>query len=195
MDDSLEYRQAMSEGARLLSQNRPGEALEKLLPLYESLPDDPDLAINIGGAYILQRKYDRAAGILRKAAEQFPENAALWSNLAASELGGLEIAGPAQQDKAIAAYERALEANPNADNVHYHLGLIYKERGELNRAAAFFQRALEVDPNDKDAAYWLNRMVADSQASVAARLEAETPQISDEAGLPESFMDDNSNEE
>jgi tetratricopeptide (TPR) repeat protein len=195
VDDSLEYRQAMSEGARLLSQNRPGEALEKLLPLYESLPDDPDLAINIGGAYILQRKYDRAAGILRKAAEQFPENAALWSNLAASELGGLEIAGPAQQDKAIAAYERALEANPNADNVHYHLGLIYKERGELNRAAAFFQRALEVDPNDKDAAYWLNRMVADSQASVAARLEAETPQISDEAGLPESFMDDNSNEE
>jgi Tfp pilus assembly protein PilF len=44
--------------------------------------------------------------------------------------------------------------------VHYHLALIYKHRGELNRAAAFFQRALEVQPNDRDARNWLDRMDA-----------------------------------
>jgi tetratricopeptide (TPR) repeat protein len=42
--------------------------------------------------------------------------------------------------------------------VHYHLGLIYKERGELIRATAFFQRAQEVNPGDRDARYWLDRL-------------------------------------
>jgi tetratricopeptide (TPR) repeat protein len=195
VDDNQEYRQVMSESARLLSQNRPGEALEKLLPLYESQPNDPDLAINIGGAYILQRKYNKAAGVLRKAAEQFPENAALWSNLAASELGGLDIAGPAQQDKAIAAYQRALEADPTAENVHYHLGLIYKERGELNRAAALFQRALEVDANDKDAAYWLNWIVTDAQASIADQSESRTSEMAEADGISQTHSDGDSDDE
>jgi tetratricopeptide (TPR) repeat protein len=54
----------------------------------------------------------------------------------------------------------ALKVDPEAPNVHYHLGLIYKERGELNRASAFFQRALEVNPTDRDARYWLDRLSA-----------------------------------
>jgi tetratricopeptide (TPR) repeat protein len=82
----------------------------------------------------------------------------LWTNLAAAQLGRLEVAGPRQQEKAIAAYQMALKADPEAPNVHYHLGLIYKERGELNRAGAFFQRALEVNPGDRDAQLWLHRI-------------------------------------
>ena len=79
----------------------------------------------------------------------------LWINLGAAELGTLESAGPKQQDRAIAAYQHALQNDPMAPNVHYHLGLIYKERGELVRASAFFQRAMEVNPADNDAARWL----------------------------------------
>ena len=51
-----------------------------------------------------------------------------------------------------------MQIDPLAPNVHYHLGLIYKERGELVRAAAFFQRALEVNPADSDASQWLERL-------------------------------------
>lgn len=152
--------QALLESARLLGQNRPGEAVERLLPFYQSHATDPDLAINLGGAYILQRKWERAARVLRQAVEAHPHNAMLWTNLGAAELGVLETAGPKQQERAIRAYEKALEADAAAPNVHYHLALIYKHRGELNRAAAFFQRALEVEPNDRDARNWLDRMDA-----------------------------------
>lgn len=153
-----EFRRTLNESARLLSQNRPGEALERLLPLEKTKPADPDVAINIGGAYILQRKWDRAVRVLRKAVDAHPQNAALWSNLGAAELGRLETSGPRQQERAIAAYERALQVDPVAPNVHYHLGLIYKHRGELIRASAFFQRALEVSPADRDARFWLDKM-------------------------------------
>ena len=159
-DYGPEFWQTLNESARLLSQHRPGEALEKLLPLYAQAPEHPDVLINLSGAYVLQRKWNRAVQVLNEAVKLHPYNAMLWTNLGAAQLGRLETAGPRQQDKAILAYQRALQANPEAPNVHYHLGLIYKERGELSRAAAFFQRALEVNPTDRDARFWLDRLTS-----------------------------------
>ncbi len=156
--DDFEFKRMLNESAQLLAQNRPGEAEEKLLPLYDKAPEHPDVLINLSGAYILQSKWDKGVKLLNQATKVHPNNAMLWMNLGAAQLGRLEIAGPQQQEKAIAAYQRALQANPETPNVHYHLGLIYKERGELTRATAFFQRALEVDPADRDARYWLDRL-------------------------------------
>lgn len=166
-EQSQPFLQALNEGARLLSQNRPGEALQKLLPLQQIAPTNPDVAINVGGAYILQRKWERAARVLREAVSEHPDNAMLWANLGAAELGALETSGPAQQERAIAAFERAIQVDPLAPNVDYHLGLIYIRRGELNRASAFFQRALEVRPTDRDARHWLGKM-----AELAAEQES-----------------------
>jgi tetratricopeptide (TPR) repeat protein len=157
-EQSQEFHDTLNESARLLSQNRPGEAVQKLEPLSAQAPDNPDVAINLSGAYILQRKWDKAVNVLSKAVEAHPDNAMLWANLGAAQLGRLEVAGPKQQEKAMEAYYQALRADPYAPNVHYHLGLIYKERDELIRAAAMFQRALEVNPTDKDAQYWSQRL-------------------------------------
>lgn len=156
---SRDFRDALNASARLLSQNRPGEALQILAPLYAQTPDDPDVVINLSGAYILQRKWSKAVEVLNRALRAHPDNAMLWTNMGAAQLGRLELAGPQQQEKAMEAYYQALRANPQAPNVHYHLGLIYKERRELNRACAMFQRAVEVNPADKDARYWLNRLM------------------------------------
>ena len=82
----------------------------------------------------------------------------VWINLAAAHLGRLELSGPQQQERAIAAYERALQLDPGAPNVHYNLGLIYKDRRDWPRAQAQFRRALEVNPDDDDARYWLDQL-------------------------------------
>ncbi|RIK50595.1 MAG: hypothetical protein DCC57_11775 [Chloroflexi bacterium] len=153
-----EFHRLLNESAQLLVQNRPGEAVERLLALYENAPEHPDVLINLSGAYILQRRWDKAVALLTRAVELVPDNVMLWMNLGAAQLGRLETSGPRQQERAIQAYERALQIDPQAPNVHYHLGLIYKERGELSRASAFFQRALEVNPADRDARRWLDRM-------------------------------------
>lgn len=175
-DQSIEFKQALNESARYLTQNRPGEAINKLNPLYEQKPDDPDVLINLSGAYILQRKWDKAVRLLEKGVKAHPKNAMLWMNLGAAQLGRLETAGPRQQERAIRAYQKALQADGETPNAHYHLGLIYKERGELVRAAAFFQRALEVDSNDRDARTWLDRLTPMIQDETLNRdAEDDTP--------------------
>lgn len=151
-----EFQRALSEGAWLLRQNRPQEAMDRLLPLYEMAPTNPDVAINLGGAYILQGKWNKAERVLSRAAQLHPDNVLIWINLGAAHLGRLELSGPQQQERAIRAYERALELDPQTPNVHYHLGLIYKDRGDLDRAVAAFEQALAANPADADAKYWLS---------------------------------------
>jgi tetratricopeptide (TPR) repeat protein len=68
------------------------------------------------------------------------------------------LSGPQQQARAIRAYERALEIDPKTPNIHYHLGLIHKDRGDLERSATAFRQALEVDSSDRDARLWLDRI-------------------------------------
>jgi len=157
---SANYRTTLNESARLLRANRPGEAIAVLEPLHEDLPNDPDIAINLGGALILQRKWSKAVKVLRNAVVATPDNVLLWTNLADAYLGRLETYGPKHQANAIRAYEKALWLDPSAANVHYHLGLIYKQQGNLSRASALFQRALEIDPNDRDAQFWMDRLSA-----------------------------------
>jgi tetratricopeptide (TPR) repeat protein len=155
-----EFNRTLAEGAWLLRANQPTEAMEKLLPLYEQAPTNVDVAINLGGAYILLAKWNKAVRVLSKAAELQPNNAMIWSNLGAAQLGRLELAGPQQQQRAIRAYERALAVDPTTPNVHYHLGLIYKERGELSQAIRHFEDELALNPLDQHARYWIERLVA-----------------------------------
>ena len=149
LNNPEEFHRALSEGAWLLRQNRPQEATERLLPLWEMAPTNPDVAINLGGAYILQGKWNKAERVLSRAAELHPDNVMIWINLGAAHLGRLELSGPKQQERAIRAYERALALDPYAPNVHYHLGLIHKDRGDIDQAANAFERALEVNPADR----------------------------------------------
>ncbi len=156
--DPFAVHEILNASARLLHQNRPGEAVQKLLPVYKAMPDNVDVAINLGGAYILQRKWRKAIDVLEAASKLHPENAMVWTNLAAAYLGRLETSGPQHQKRAIAAYKRALEIDPKAPNVNYHLGLIYADGKKLAIAHDHFQRALEVNPMDRDAKRWLNRL-------------------------------------
>lgn len=183
-EEGLDFAQALNESARLLRANRPGEAIAILERLHKRFPHDPDVAVNLGGALILQRKWNRAVRVLEEATRHNPESTMLWMNLGAARLGRLETSGPRQQRAAIAAFEQALRIDPQTPNAHYHLALIYKEQGNLSRASALFQRALEVNPGDRDAKYWLDRlsrMILAQQRKKKAQAQADAQQKEDNA--------------
>jgi predicted Zn-dependent protease len=148
----------VADGARLLAARRPGEAIVKLAEAWDLDPQNVAAAINLGGAYILQGKHDRAIPVLEAACRLEPDNAMAWSNLAAAYLGQLPLATAERQQRAIGAYERALALDARAPHVHYNLGLIYLERDEPQRAESHFYGALETDPNDRDARHWLDKI-------------------------------------
>jgi predicted Zn-dependent protease len=155
---STRVRGLVADGARLLAARRPGEAIVKLSEAWNLDPQNAVSAINLGGAYILQGKHDRAIPVLEAASLLEPENPMVWSNLAAAYLGKLPLASPERQQRAIEAYERALALDAHAPHVQYNLGLIYLERDEPLKAALHFHGALETDPGDLDARYWVDRI-------------------------------------
>jgi predicted Zn-dependent protease len=155
---SARVRRLVEEGAQLLAAKRPDEAIVKLTEAWELDSQNVAVAINLGGAYILQGKHDRAIPVLEAASLREPDNAMVWSNLAAAYLGKLPLATSERQQKAIEAYEWVLVLDERAPHVHYNLGLIYLERNEPLQAASHFHSALEADPNDRDARYLLNRI-------------------------------------
>jgi tetratricopeptide (TPR) repeat protein len=154
-------KERFKQGVRLLHQGRAAEAEAILQELYDENPNDTEVALNLGGAYILQQRHEEALPILERAAQDAPHNENIWVNLAAAHLGPLETSEEAQQERAIRAYEQALAANPDAPNVHYMLGLVYRSRKDNMRAAAHFTRALEQDPKDNDARRMLAAIAAD----------------------------------
>ena len=149
--------QLLNEGARLLRSQRPAEALPPLRKAHELLPDDPDIAITLGGALVMSNKWNKAVTLLEPATARHPDNAQLWLNLAAAYLGRLELSSLSRQDQAIAAYKKAIELDPVAPSAHYNIGLIYAERKSWAQAAQWFQAAVRANPADQDAVYWLKK--------------------------------------
>ena len=151
-------RRLVGEGAQLLAEKRPGEAVAKLSEARALDPNDVAALINLGGAYIMQGKPDSAVPVLEAAVQIEPDNVMVWTNLAAAYLGVLHLASSERQDKAIRAYEQALALDKATPHVNYNLALIYLQREELDQARAQFLAALEVDPGDRDARLYLDKL-------------------------------------
>ncbi len=49
-------------------------------------------------------------------------------------------------EAAIESYDRALESNPDLEQVHYNLGVLHAERGELERAAEHYAETIRLAP-------------------------------------------------
>ncbi len=157
MDDRA-FNEALNRGARLLAQGQAQQAQALFERLSKLRPDDASVALNLSGAYILAKQFTRAIPILNQLCAREPRNAMAWTNLGAALLGNPVLATNEEQERAIAAFEHALECDPAAPNVAYNLGLIYRDRHDHDRAIQWFTRALQANPLDHDARRILERL-------------------------------------
>jgi len=167
----------INEGARLLAAGRAQEAIPILQRAVELDPDNISAALNLGGAYVLAGKHRLAVPILERACELEPENVMAWTNLGAAYLDRPPFSTTEGEEKAILAFERAIQIAPFAPNLSYNLGLIRKDRQEWELALKHFQDAIVADPDDKDARYWCQVLVA--QIEKQSRDEGQDPRWED----------------
>jgi tetratricopeptide (TPR) repeat protein len=151
---------SLNQGSKLLEQGKAQEALPHLERAQRLDADSVPVLINLGGAYVMTGRHKEAIPLLEAARDMEPHNAMIWINLGAAYLGNPLLATSEQQMRAIIAFEKALELSPAAPNVHYNLGLIFVDRGEIDLAVAAFRQAIQVNPYDRDARHWLRRMEA-----------------------------------
>lgn len=160
IDDAAEFRQQLRRGTTLLHHGKASEAIPLLERAHALQPADVDAALNLGGAYILTKQWRRARAVLEPLSERAPDNAMVWINLGAAYLGNPILARDEEQRRAIAAFERALEINPAAPSVAYNLGLIHRDRNDIDQALHWFDQAVRHNPQDRDARSMLEKMRA-----------------------------------
>ncbi len=157
------FEQAFRQGTQLLHQNKPQEALPHLEQAFHLDNQHVDAGINLSGAYILTRQFRKAVELLEPLSQQAPQHVMVWINLGAAYLGNPVLARDEEQLNAIAAFQKALELNPAAPSVAYNLGLIFRDRQDIEQAIYWFRRAVQANPQDKDARSHLRRLT-DSDA-------------------------------
>lgn len=154
----MDFEQLFRHGTRLLHQGKTVEAQPFLEEAHKQQPEHMDAALNLSGVYILTKKFRKAVAILEPLSGQYPEEATIWTNLGAAYLGNPVLARDEEQLQAIAAFEKALAANPIAPNVAYNIGLVYRDRRETDKAITWFKKAIQANPNDQDARNLLRAM-------------------------------------
>lgn len=84
-------------------QGKTAAAAEAFRKAHELAPEDPSAINNLALAYIDNKEWILAVGLLRPATLKFPQNASLWLNL------GLSQEGMGNENGAVQSFERAIE--------------------------------------------------------------------------------------
>ncbi|MCX6017159.1 MAG: tetratricopeptide repeat protein [Chloroflexi bacterium] len=146
-----QFKNQLIRGTRLLDRGKVTEALPLLESAYRLKPEHFETMVNLGGAYIMLGRYKLAVPVLEKASELYPLEPQVWINLGAAYLGNPILASDEQQRNALASFNRAARLDPYAHNIEYNIGLIHRDRGEVDLALQAFERALRINPDDPDA--------------------------------------------
>ena len=67
-----------------------------------------------------------------------------------------------QLEPAIAAYQQAIQIDPNHAKAHNNLGTVYDRKGQLEQAIVAYQQAIQIDPNYADAYTNLENVITTS---------------------------------
>lgn len=91
-------------------------------------------------------------------------------------------------DQARAAYQKAIELDPNFQAAYANLGVVYYQLEQLDLAASQYQKALELDPDDGDVAYnlgalYLQQALMSGEQPDPAQLERAVTQLKQAAEL------------
>lgn len=160
-EDDL-FSEPFQRGTRLLHQRRAAESIPYLEQALQIEPENVDAAINLGGAYILTKQFQKAVELLEPFSLREPDLAQIWINLGAAYLGNPVLARKEEQKRAISAFENALAIDPAAPSVAYNIGLVYRDMGESEKAIEWFCKAIKDNPADKDARRLLNKLENDA---------------------------------
>ena len=116
-----------------------GKALEILLPMAESRPDDPKIHYLIGSVYLDMGEYDKAINELLRCLELDIRYMEAGRKLVKAYLmkGGGE--------EALRRLESMISSNPTPELLN-QAGSLAMESGRLNEAIGYFERALKLDP-------------------------------------------------
>lgn len=112
--------------------------------LLEKYPDNYDILNLLGVLSFQTKKYTEAIKYITKAIEIKPA-AVSYNNL------GHSLTAIKDLDKAICAYQKALELNPDSIETYFSLIRIFQEKKETDKAIFYYQQIIKINPDNAEA--------------------------------------------
>ncbi len=158
-------------------------------------PNDPDLQLRVGSAYVAVGLPDDAAPMLRKVIQERPKSAEAYHYLGRA----LMLKGPSQQVEAMRTLKYAVDLDPNRAEYHIYLAWAANEAipAQLELAHDEIDKALALDKLSAEI-YWqkgvLERMegsIDDAMKDERRALELRPSRYEAHATLAECYTDKN----
>ena len=121
---------------------RPGEAEESYRGMLQIDPEYVPALLRLGLVCNDARRFEEAAGFLRRAAARQPSNPFAHEGLAEA-LHGLD-----RHEEAASAADRALKLSPDSPAAHYYAGLARASLGQRDAALAHLARLRQLNAPD-----------------------------------------------
>ena len=143
-------------GNRYLQQGDFKRAVSELEVAISGLNKDPHLWLNYGIARLLNKQYSEAIAVLENTltvihdTENTPRNPTETTDLKVQSHYNLGLAyyHAGKIEKAIAAYQTAIQLEPNFADAYGGLGVIYRRTGDLDTAIRHCQKAIKIAPEN-----------------------------------------------
>jgi tetratricopeptide (TPR) repeat protein len=171
------------------------KAIEEFKGALAKAPEDPDLQLRVGSAYVAIGRSDDALPMLRKVIEKRPTSAEAHHYIGRA----LMLRGRAEQTEALRYLKRAVDLDPNRAEFHVYLAWAANEAtpAQLELARDEIDKAMALDKNSAEA-YWqrgvLERMqgaVEDAVKDARRALQLRPSRYEAHATLAECFEDKN----
>ena len=123
-------------------QGRVDEAIEAYNNALDNLLylNPQDAHLNLGVAYLSQKKYQKAKIHLQEALRLVPDFVGAHNSL------GKTYEGLGQYDKAKISYLQAIKFNPEYADAYLNLGKLYYRSGERQKAIKAFDKVIRLEP-------------------------------------------------
>jgi tetratricopeptide (TPR) repeat protein len=171
------------------------KAIEQFSSALAKAPDDPDLQLRVGSAYVVIGRPDDALPMLRKVLEKRPLSAEAHHYIGRA----LMLKGRVDQVEALHNLKRAVDLDPNRAEFHVYLAWAANEAtpAQLELARDEIDKALALDKTNAEA-YWqrgvLERMqgaIDDAVKDTRQALQLRPSRYEAHATLAECYEDKN----
>ncbi len=131
-------RRQIQMGRIMLEQGMPERAMEKFLEALKLQPNSSEAHIELACTYLQIGRLEEAETALEKGLELSPES--LKGQLCDARLS----AALGYIDEAIADLQALLLRNSRKPELHYNLGLLFEQKGDLKQASGKYRKAYEL---------------------------------------------------
>jgi len=108
-------------------------------------PKEPSLLNNLGNAFKLQKKFEKAIVYYKQGLQVSPNDAGLHYNLAVT------LQSQGKLNEAMDHYRKSLDADPREAAVYNNLGVVLLSQDKLDEAADCFRKTLQLNPDKTSA--------------------------------------------